>query len=140
MRIRRPPDRIIGSIDDPYLLRWHLIPRNQWFNIYLHKFMRPDDDRALHSHPWRWNCSVILTRGYVEHMPSGKRRRAVGSLVFRRGEAWHRVELDRGPCWTLFLTGDIVREWGFACPKGFVHWREFTRPNTNGNEVGKGCD
>lgn len=25
---RRPPDFIIGRVDDPYLLRWWVIPRN----------------------------------------------------------------------------------------------------------------
>lgn len=41
------PHQIIPSADDPYLLRWYIIP----LNVYLHKFMRSDDDRALHDHP-----------------------------------------------------------------------------------------
>ena len=49
---RRAPDFVIGGSDNPYLLRWFLIPRNPVFNVYLHKFMRSDDDRALHTHPW----------------------------------------------------------------------------------------
>lgn len=62
---RRAPDFIIGGRDDPYMLRWWLIPRNPIFNIYLHKFLRDDDDRALHDHPWFW-CSILLHGDYVE--------------------------------------------------------------------------
>lgn len=67
---KRPPDFIIGSVEDPYLYRWYIIPKNKWFNIYLHRFMRSDDDRALHDHPW-WSLGMILSPGgvYVEHMP-----------------------------------------------------------------------
>lgn len=137
---RRPPDRIIGSLQTPYLLRWYLIDRNRILNVYLHHFMRSDDDRALHSHPWRWNISIVLTRGYLEHTRKGVRRRRVGSVVFRWAESWHMIQLDRGPCWTVFLTGPLVREWGFACPQGFVHWKEFTKPTSGGNEIGKGCE
>lgn len=39
------PHFYIGGIAKPYLLRWFLIPRNPWFNIYLHKFLCDDDDR-----------------------------------------------------------------------------------------------
>ena len=55
----RTPDLVIGGWDDPYLLRWWLIPRNRWFNVYLHLFLRSDDDRALHDHPW-FNLSFLL--------------------------------------------------------------------------------
>lgn len=66
--LKRPPDFIVGNADNPYLLRWWVIPRNPWFNIYLHKFLRDDDDRALHDHPWA-SCSIILNHGYIEWYP-----------------------------------------------------------------------
>jgi hypothetical protein len=62
---RRLPDFVIGGHENPYLLRWWLIPRNPVFNVYLHKFLRDDDDRALHDHPWLW-CSVLLRGEYIE--------------------------------------------------------------------------
>ena len=61
--MRRPPDFIIGEPANPYLIRWWVIPRNRWFNIYLHEIRRSDDDRALHDHPWL-NCSILLHGGY----------------------------------------------------------------------------
>jgi hypothetical protein len=50
--VKRRPDFIIGGADNPYLLRWWIIPRNRWCNVYLHKILRDDDPRALHDHPW----------------------------------------------------------------------------------------
>lgn len=62
---RRPPDYVIGGQDDPYLLRWWLIPRNKFFNVYYHVIVRDEDDRALHDHPWM-NMSVVLSGAYRE--------------------------------------------------------------------------
>lgn len=139
---RRPPDIVIGGEADPYMLRWWLIPRNRWFNVYLHRFLRSDDDRALHDHPW-WNLSVLLDGRYVEHTisPGGihvRTPRRAGDLKFRRAAAAHRIELVDGPCWTVFVTGPRLREWGFHCPQGWRHWRLFTS-GPNGETVGRGC-
>ena len=61
-----PPDQVIGGRQRPYLLRWFLIPQNRFLNVYLHRFLRSDDDRALHDHPW-WNVSLLLEGAYTEH-------------------------------------------------------------------------
>src|SRR5258708_303359 len=62
----RKPDVLIGKQDDTYMERWWVIPRNRFFNIYLHHFLRSDDDRALHDHPWL-NASILLQGKYTEH-------------------------------------------------------------------------
>lgn len=36
---------------------------------------------------------------------------------------WHQFKLM--PCWSLVVTGPPRRRWGFWCPKGWVHWKEF---------------
>ena len=133
----RDPDFIVGTPDDPYLRRWWIIPRNRWLNVYLHHFLHSDEDRALHDHPY-WNLSVILRGEYVEHTPSRVTRRRAGQIAIRRPEAAHRIELDRGPCWTLFFTGPRVREWGFHCPQGWRRWQDFV--GANPGEIGRGCD
>lgn len=135
---RRPPDFIIGPHSNPYLRRWWVIPRNKRANIYLHEILHSDDDRALHDHPW-FNISIILRGEYWEHTPEGVFYRRAGSIVFRRAGASHRLEVRDGrPCWTLFLTGPVVREWGFHCPKGWRHWRDFVDERDTG-AVGRGC-
>jgi hypothetical protein len=146
------PHFYIGGRERPYMLRWYLIPRNGWLNLYLHKFLRDDDDRALHDHPWSF-LSVMLWGSYLEcrsytddrfEAQTFWDRRRAGSIAFRRATDQHRVELakdDDGnpiPCWTLVVTGPRIREWGFWCPRGFVPWREFVDHTDEGN-VGKGC-
>ncbi len=139
----RGPDQIIGTAEDPYLLRWFIIPRNRWFNIYYHVFCRSDDDRALHDHPW-WNISLLLDGSYTEHTiaAGGVNRRTIrhqGALVLRGAKAAHRIELHAGPCRTLFITGPKIRDWGFHCPQGWRHWRIFTSNSGNVSSIGRGC-
>lgn len=140
---KRPPDFIIGGRENPYLLRWYLLPRNPFFNVYLHRFLRSDDDRALHDHPWT-NLSVILEGSYTEHtiLAGGIHKRTLrkaGDIVLRRAKSAHRIELSHGPCTTLFVTGPKVREWGFHCPDtGWIHWKDFVSVDDAGH-VGKGC-
>ena len=119
-------------------------------NLYLHKFQRDDDDRAHHDHP-SFAFSLILARGYFEHTISAggihhRKFYGPGSLRFMRTHHVHRIELLRDaegnplPCWSLFLFGPTLREWGFHCPeRGWVHWKVFTAKGKPG-EVGKGCD
>lgn len=88
------PHQIIGGEHgDPYILRWYVIPRNGLFNWYVHKFLRSDDDRALHDHPWFF-ISLIMKGQYTEQTPAGLRLRKRGSLAYRPALARHRVILD----------------------------------------------
>ena len=141
----RQPDFVIGGHEAPYLLRWWLIPRNPVFNIYVHQFLRSDEDRALHDHPWV-NCSILLEGQYTEHeiLAGGVHRatlRQAGDWRFRwTGRMAHRIELTHSICWTLFITGPRYRSWGFHCPKaGWVHWKLFTAQGDAG-ATGRGCD
>lgn len=186
--VRRGPDFIVGA-DSPggaYLERWYLTPWRRWQtdvrnraearptrtnrliawlanklpNLYLHRFLRDDDDRALHDHP-SWAASLILHGAYIEHTIGAGgihtwTQYDAGAFRVLPTRHAHRIELLRemvhngdpivrrtdppAPCWTLFLMGPMVREWGFHCPhRGWVHWREFTAPGKPG-DVGKGCD
>lgn len=134
-----------------YLLRWHLIPRNRFFNIYLHKFVGNDDERALHDHPW-WSFSIKLCGRMMEYFkPSDldmfcnrfygidmTRRRFVKRFTVRSPEFAHRLELvGNKPAWTIFITGPVNREWGFHCPKGWQHWSTMT--TKDGKTIG-GCE
>src|SRR3546814_7255198 len=91
----RKPDITIGGEDNPYLRRWYIIPRNRWFNVYLHEFLRDDDDRALHDHPWV-NLSILLRGQYVEHTATGATLRRAGAIKLRLPTATHRIALVDG--------------------------------------------
>jgi len=140
----RKPDVVIGGEENPYLLRWYIIPRNRFFNIYLHQVRRDDDNRALHDHPW-WSISYIVWGAYYDHRikAGGIHKKTLyeaGSLIFRRAASAHRLSLHGNRSWpvTIFITGPRIREWGFHCPNGWRHWADFT--TEDGREIGRGCD
>jgi hypothetical protein len=94
------------------LFRWGNLPR-----VYVHKFLRSDDERAPHNHPW-WFVSLVLKGRYLEHLAdrSNVVVRKPLSVAYRALSVFHRVELiDDQPCWTLVITGPDVRSWGFLC-------------------------
>jgi hypothetical protein len=141
----RKPDFVIGGAEDPYMLRWWLIPRNRFLNLYVHLFLRSDEDRVLHCHPWA-NGSILLDGEYTEHTiaAGGVHQRRIlraGDWRIRwTGRIAHRIELHAGPAWTLFITGPRYRNWGFHCAEqGWIPWERFTAKDDKGS-IGAGCD
>ena len=124
---RQNPDKVghflsvrkINGLDgSDYLHRRYLLPRNRYLNIYLHKFLGSDDDRALHDHPWI-SISILLKGELLEYFPDGSCQRIKrGKFIYRTPTHLHRIELPEGQtATTLFITGPVVRNWGFVCPK-----------------------
>jgi len=136
----RAPDFIIGEVTNPYMRRWWIIPRNRLMNVYLHEVLRSDDDRALHDHPWD-NTSLLIRGSYLEITPEGKLIREPGDVIHRQATDAHRLVVEDGePVRSLFMTGPNVREWGFHCPQGWRHWRDFVGVSAEGTSVvGRGC-
>lgn len=161
--------RVILTRDVPpkkYLSRWFLLggPETEGmeaglpkgWGLYLHCFHQSDDATALHSHPWRWALSLVLKNGYIEDRREGlgvpiggsvgaldrpvvRREVRAGRLNFLRGTTFHRVDLDRGEAWTLFLVGPGVGDWGFLdlATREYTDWRTFLGV-TNGVTKGGG--
>lgn len=155
---RQPDVRIPTDPNvQPYMLRWWKIRRNAFFNCYYHIVRRSDEDAALHDHPW-WNFSIVLAGSYYEHVISEggvnvKTKYEAGAVRFRRsGTFAHRLELEtelggwlgtktvpggrreavygvvEKPVHTIFITGPVLRRWGFHHPTQWVDaydWDEF---------------
>lgn len=139
---RRGPDFVIGTAGDPYMLRWWWLPRNRFFNVYVHCVLKDDDDRALHDHPWA-SLSLMVENGLMEVYldRSGQTRVRwieAGQWVFRRARFAHRLVVRGAPAVTIFIAGPTVRRWGFHCPKGWVHWKDFVATDNTG-VIGRGC-
>ncbi len=141
---RRAPDFVIGGMERPYMLRWWIGRRAKWLPCaYVHCFLRSDDDRALHDHPFS-NVSILLRGSYVEHTIAAggvhhRQRFTAGDWKVRwSGKYAHRIEIEE-PCWTLFLRGPVYRKWGFHCPGGWLPWEQFVASDDIG-AVGKGCE
>lgn len=147
LRKMRKPDLVIAPDGVPYLYRWHVIPHNDYGNVYLHIQVRNDPERPMHDHPWD-NMSNILSGGYIEfmdHFPgvqwhSGNNRRyerRVGDIIFRGATEAHRLDLLEGVPYTmtLFSTGPKIRNWGFWYPHGWISHRDVVHVREDGTNV-----
>ena len=141
----RQPDFVVGEPDDPYMLRWWWIPRNKWFNVYVHMFLKDDDDRAMHDHPWAslsLLCEGVLKEYYKDQTTGFNYWKYIspGEWSYRSSKLAHRLEVPKQPFdpITIFITGPRIREWGFHCPMGWKHWKDFVGM-TNQGSIGAGC-
>ena len=112
---KRPPVLIrwnerLGLPACPYVIRWRVeLP---FGSLRLHHWLAPDDDRALHDHPW-WFTTLVLRGGYTDRNPGGDDHLRAGSVRYRPALHRHTVVPDAGGAWTLLVTGPPVRSWGF---------------------------
>lgn len=132
------------TTDDLYLLRYILF-RSKNFSIYIHRFMKSDDD-VPHDHPFSFT-SYVVDGGYTEHrfflnnegeFDETVVNRVPGSLAKRQAEDIHVVKIDRqytyeernkAPLTVIFL-GDRTRDWGFWTKNYFgkrkwVYWKTY---------------
>jgi hypothetical protein len=135
------------SGDSPYLERYYLLggPSEEGefadapLTVMLHRFVRSDEDSALHSHPWEQSVSFVLAGGYSEERRVATRlaqairydveRRDVPpfSFNFIAADDFHRVDLFEKDAWTLFVTARKIGSWSFWDRDSgkTTPWREF---------------
>ena len=115
----------LGLPSCPYVIRWRF--ETPWFSIRLHHWLAPDDDRAVHDHPWAFR-TFVLKGGYIDHSPSGDTHLRAPATAFREATHQHTVFPDPGGCWTVIVTGPQVRRWGFWVKGKFIRsYRYFYR-------------
>lgn len=130
--------KIIGSQDNPMLIRWRLI-QTPLFGIYLHFIHREDLDRLPHDHPWTF-WTWIIRGSYAEDYWADARcigshtsgaysrsqvRRRWSTRRFSQTSA-HRITAVHGHVTTLVIVGKKNRTWGFYDGAGrFIDWREY---------------
>jgi hypothetical protein len=114
------------SDDAPYLERYYIFLKNRKnfpFNIFIHKFVNSDPD-DLHDHPWPY-AAMPLWPGYWEYTIYGKFWRGPFSIRYAPSETLHRIELKGDYCWTIFIPGRKIRNWGFVTDDGWVKNEEY---------------
>ena len=123
--------RVIMDREDnePYLERYYIFLKDRkWFpfNVFVHKFLKSDPDN-LHDHPWPY-MTIILKGGYWEYtrdklMPTWK---GAGQIRFGHSTDYHRIELEPDvECWTLFVPGPKIRDWGFLVGNRWIQNEEY---------------
>ena len=143
------PKTTITVKGKPYLTRCYLLGRDwKWGNVYLHHFHSSDQGNELHSHPWAWGLSLVLSGGYEEERarnpevwssstlppasclrPVTVEKRTVlpGRLNLIKVTDFHRVDLrdEKAGAWTIFFTGPRSTDWGFLNRHNseFTDWR-----------------
>lgn len=124
--------------DDVYLIRYYII-RSNYFNFFIHQFLRSDRD-DLHDHPWDF-CTYLVSGCYTENKWNEELKRTESTrrcnydlkpggyllkirqntFVFRKATDQHQVVVDRDlkesqkdqAATTLFFSGPTKRDWGF---------------------------
>ncbi len=99
-----------------YIERWYF--ETPLGSIRLHHWLHSDDSRNFHDHPW-WFITLVLRGGYTDVSPSGTTVMNVGKITFRPANHQHTVQVNKGGCWTVLLTGPKIRKWGFWVGKKF---------------------
>lgn len=125
---------------EPYLIRYYLLFTNREnfpLNVFIHKFMKGDDDEDPHDHPWGF-FHIILSGGYWEQIPVDDKdepKFCKGFCkVWRKPGYWnivnakytHRVELDEvsPKPWTLFIPLSHNNYWGFWVKNNMNVWNK----------------
>ena len=115
-------------VGEDYLIRWWVIPRNRFCNVYVHKFIGDDKSLHVHDHPW-WFCSVLLKGSLAETELTDDNCYVTTRIWkflprFYPATFKHRILLmgDK-PAWTIVVTGPRRRIWGFHNRQGLVKYQ-----------------
>jgi len=103
MLLSKPlPMRTIEVNGEPYLERY-FVGAHQGQQVWLHRFLRNDSEKHLHTHPWT-ATSYVLCGWYEEEQPEGKNLRNAASmpLVITPGRI-HRISAVQPDTWTLMV-------------------------------------
>ena len=129
----------LGKPECPYLYRWVLVLFG--YSIRVHRWIRSDDKRYFHDHPWPF-ITVVLKGDYTDVSPSSggyagrngyftlhnkeivlKENLSFGTIKYRKSNHKHYVEVPKNGCWTLLFCGRPNRKWGF-----WIKGKQFFRP------------
>ena len=112
-----------------YLSRFNII-QTPWFGIKIHWILRPDPDRSIHTHPWRF-ISFVLKGGYSEYY---SKRPDKSNIILSKRINWfnyhniksaHQIYSVSPKTLTLVFTGKRVESWGFYKDGKFIDWKYY---------------
>jgi hypothetical protein len=112
------PLKTICINGEPYLERYYVDTDPDGTQHWLHRFLRNDSERHLHSHPWK-ATSRILAGCYKEERESGTRWIRAGDTNEIGPDTLHRIVKVAPDTWT-YMRVDPARlpEWYFIDDEG----------------------
>lgn len=136
-------DRTASPWPVAYLVRYHIL-HTRWGRIMLHHILISDPSDCPHDHPWNF-VSIMLKGAYTEHRFVEKFPRYKFDWLDKHNGRWHtktyyesfcvlrrpastahRLELPEGKtCWTLVITSNKKRAWGFWSIGRWIPWKKF---------------
>lgn len=107
----------LGKPECPYAYRFVIIFFG--YSIRLHYWLRSDDKRYMHDHPWNFRTFVL--KGYYYDVSSKDEvemniREKVSFTAYRKANHKHYVKIPKPGVITLLFCGRPHRKWGFWIP------------------------
>jgi hypothetical protein len=104
----------LGEVECPYAHRYVFLFFG--YALRIHVWKRSDDKRFMHSHPW-WFMTFVLKGSYTDVYDENgivkKDTLKRFSFRFRKADHKHYVDVPKGGCITILLTGRPIQKWGF---------------------------
>lgn len=111
------PCKTIEINDEEYLQRYFL-GESLGHQFWLHRFLRNDSERHLHSHPWS-ATSTIICGSYTEQRAAGKVRYMPGHKNQIDPDTIHRIISVEPNTWTLMsVSPGRLPDWFFIDDNG----------------------
>jgi len=133
------PCKTIEINNKPYLERYHIKTNANGTQHWLHRFLRSDSERHLHSHPWT-ACSTIMCGCYKEEYryanwsydPHLKKLESFnkGDVNFITPDKLHRIiEVDANTWTYMIVQPEREPFWYFINDNGITHEMKTSEPN-----------
>lgn len=111
------PCKTIAINGEDYLQRYYL-GEQLGYQYWLHRFLRNDSERHLHSHPWS-AISTIICGSYTEERSSTKLKYMPGHKNNITPDTLHRIVAVEPNTWTLMrVSPERLPEWYFIDDQG----------------------
>lgn len=128
---------IVSRKDVVHFQRYRVIS-TPWFKIFIHRILESDGDKDLHDHPFDFK-SLVLKGSYKEYYAIGPQWGLVKERVFKplrinshAHDDAHKIEVIKGPVWTLFFTNGRLHEWGYQTNLGWIENSRYRLMKRNG--------
>ena len=122
----------LGLLECPYAYRTYLIFFG--YSIRIHFWLRSDDKRYMHNHPW-WFITFVLKGYYIDMSLNGIDMVDTFSFRYRKPNHTHYVQIPSGGCTTILITGRNKNKWGFWINQRYLrvnrYFKRFGHPACN---------